>query len=170
MPSRSSSRGNGGSPAPIGVPRFELGTSPTRTERATRLRHTPTGERVAASVRRFTLGAKPSQRRAVRPDTLLGKTTKGEERERRDADRKPGLGRRPARARRGTESRELPARGRPPRPRQEGRLRARLGLEPAGGGLFALSLQGQARGRGRTPPLELLGGRRGQASERRGSG
>ena len=29
------------SPAPIGVPRFELGTSPTRTERATRLRHTP---------------------------------------------------------------------------------------------------------------------------------
>ena len=25
----------------IGVPRFELGTSPTRTERATRLRHTP---------------------------------------------------------------------------------------------------------------------------------
>jgi uncharacterized membrane protein YphA (DoxX/SURF4 family) len=30
-----------GSPAPIGVPRFELGTSPTRTERATRLRHTP---------------------------------------------------------------------------------------------------------------------------------
>jgi hypothetical protein len=26
----------------IGVPRFELGTSPTRTERATRLRHTPT--------------------------------------------------------------------------------------------------------------------------------
>jgi hypothetical protein len=27
--------------AGIGVPRFELGTSPTRTERATRLRHTP---------------------------------------------------------------------------------------------------------------------------------
>jgi streptomycin 6-kinase len=27
--------------AMIGVPRFELGTSPTRTERATRLRHTP---------------------------------------------------------------------------------------------------------------------------------
>jgi putative hydrolase of the HAD superfamily len=29
------------SPGEIGVPRFELGTSPTRTERATRLRHTP---------------------------------------------------------------------------------------------------------------------------------
>src|SRR5439155_5594082 len=25
----------------VGVPRFELGASPTRTERATRLRHTP---------------------------------------------------------------------------------------------------------------------------------
>ena len=35
--------------AAIGVPRFELGTSPTRTERATRLRHTPrTARRVAA--------------------------------------------------------------------------------------------------------------------------
>jgi len=33
--------GTMGSPALIGVPRFELGTSPTRTERATRLRHTP---------------------------------------------------------------------------------------------------------------------------------
>ena len=33
----------------IGVPRFELGTSPTRTERATRLRHTPSRERVAVS-------------------------------------------------------------------------------------------------------------------------
>jgi single-strand DNA-binding protein len=31
------------SPVLIGVPRFELGTSPTRTERATRLRHTPSG-------------------------------------------------------------------------------------------------------------------------------
>ena len=29
-------------------PRFELGTSPTRTERATRLRHTPSAERVPA--------------------------------------------------------------------------------------------------------------------------
>ncbi len=38
------------SPGPlIGVPRFELGTSPTRTERATRLRHTPkTAHRLAA--------------------------------------------------------------------------------------------------------------------------
>src|SRR5262249_39085794 len=35
-------------PSRIGVPRFELGTSPTRTERATRLRHTPrTGNRLA---------------------------------------------------------------------------------------------------------------------------
>src|SRR6185312_5975226 len=39
-------RGNRGSPAPVGVPRFELGTSPTRTERATRLRHTPSQDRV----------------------------------------------------------------------------------------------------------------------------
>src|SRR2546427_1438285 len=31
----------------IGVPRFELGTSPTRTERATRLRHTPRREQVS---------------------------------------------------------------------------------------------------------------------------
>src|SRR5687767_11401121 len=31
----------------IGVPRFELGTSPTRTERATRLRHTPRSHRLA---------------------------------------------------------------------------------------------------------------------------
>ena len=31
----------------IGVPRFELGTSPTRTERATRLRHTPSKHRLA---------------------------------------------------------------------------------------------------------------------------
>ena len=34
-------------PLPIGVPRFELGTSPTRTERATRLRHTPSCQSVA---------------------------------------------------------------------------------------------------------------------------
>jgi dinuclear metal center YbgI/SA1388 family protein len=40
-----------GSPALIGVPRFELGTSPTRTERATRLRHTPSGSRVAHNPR-----------------------------------------------------------------------------------------------------------------------
>ena len=31
----------------IGLPRFELGTSPTRTERATRLRHSPTGPSLA---------------------------------------------------------------------------------------------------------------------------
>src|SRR5436305_13141218 len=34
-------------PRAIGVPRFELGTSPTRTERATRLRHTPSRNRLA---------------------------------------------------------------------------------------------------------------------------
>src|SRR5690242_21028275 len=34
----------------IGVPRFELGTSPTRTERATRLRHTPNREHRLAEV------------------------------------------------------------------------------------------------------------------------
>ena len=33
--------------AVVGVPRFELGASPTRTERATRLRHTPRGDRLA---------------------------------------------------------------------------------------------------------------------------
>ena len=32
----------------IGVPRFELGASPTRTERATRLRHTPSADTLAA--------------------------------------------------------------------------------------------------------------------------
>ncbi len=45
-PTRGSARwtDRGGTEAPphaVGVPRFELGTSPTRTERATRLRHTP---------------------------------------------------------------------------------------------------------------------------------
>ena len=34
-------------PRLIGVPRFELGTSPTRTERATRLRHTPSRPQVS---------------------------------------------------------------------------------------------------------------------------
>ena len=42
----------------IGVPRFELGTSPTRTERATRLRHTPrTGYRLATLSSRFRVAA-----------------------------------------------------------------------------------------------------------------
>ncbi len=36
----------------VGVPRFELGASPTRTERATRLRHTPGADRVPARRRR----------------------------------------------------------------------------------------------------------------------
>ena len=38
----------------IGVRRFELRTSPTRTERATRLRHTPSAERVAIIARWLT--------------------------------------------------------------------------------------------------------------------
>ena len=44
----------------IGVPRFELGTSPTRTERATRLRHTPR----PAQVTPLRLGAVSVQFRA----------------------------------------------------------------------------------------------------------
>ena len=60
----------------IGVPRFELGTSPTRTERATRLRHTPgTGHRVASGAprsplrRRLHAGAARARARAggIRP-------------------------------------------------------------------------------------------------------
>src|SRR6266404_3924154 len=45
----SDSKGRG-EPRPlhIGVPRFELGTSPTRTERATRLRHTPESSKPSA--------------------------------------------------------------------------------------------------------------------------
>jgi hypothetical protein len=39
-----------GSPALIGVPRFELGASPTRTERATRLRHTPGEQKRSDSI------------------------------------------------------------------------------------------------------------------------
>src|SRR6476620_3107356 len=35
----------------IGVPRFELGASPTRTERATRLRHTPSEQKRSDSNR-----------------------------------------------------------------------------------------------------------------------
>src|ERR671936_507325 len=42
--------GNMVSPVGIGVPRFELGTSPTRTERATRLRHTPSAANRLAEV------------------------------------------------------------------------------------------------------------------------
>ena len=42
-----------GSPTSIGVPRFELGASPTRTERATRLRHTPSRDRVAVRLERL---------------------------------------------------------------------------------------------------------------------
>src|SRR5213075_824714 len=51
------SRGNRRFPRDsIGVPRFELGTSPTRTERATRLRHTPSARRLAPHPRRLWLG------------------------------------------------------------------------------------------------------------------
>src|SRR5436190_2626982 len=49
----------------IGVPRFELGTSPTRTERATRLRHTPSTHRLACAgsrVVRRTTGARHRDR------------------------------------------------------------------------------------------------------------
>jgi hypothetical protein len=42
--------------ARIGVPRFELGTSPTRTERATRLRHTPSSAHRLASLGTFRCG------------------------------------------------------------------------------------------------------------------
>src|SRR6186997_2949493 len=48
----------------IGVPRFELGASPTRTERATRLRHTPSAERVPA-LRAPDRGVARPQRAAV---------------------------------------------------------------------------------------------------------
>src|SRR5262249_60698249 len=41
QPRRSHKKGLAMRGPSIGVPRFELGTSPTRTERATRLRHTP---------------------------------------------------------------------------------------------------------------------------------
>src|SRR5262249_3355531 len=41
QPRRSNKKGPAMRGPSIGVPRFELGTSPTRTERATRLRHTP---------------------------------------------------------------------------------------------------------------------------------
>src|SRR5204862_7851794 len=80
MPSRSSSRGNGGSPAPIGVPRFELGTSPTRTERATRLRHTPSRNRLANEKRRDRVGAgvrplSDQQMATVRNDSQRGLET-----------------------------------------------------------------------------------------------
>src|SRR5262249_18349650 len=49
--------GTVGSPASVGVPRFELGASPTRTERATRLRHTPSVHRVAGAYPRSVLKA-----------------------------------------------------------------------------------------------------------------
>ena len=49
--------------AEIGVPRFELGTSPTRTERATRLRHTPSAHRVPAPRRKAPFVAPRLRRR-----------------------------------------------------------------------------------------------------------
>src|SRR5919204_3390769 len=47
----------------IGVPRFELGTSPTRTERATRLRHTPSGSQISLGRRRLRQRGAPSAER-----------------------------------------------------------------------------------------------------------
>ena len=51
-PIRPSSLGFAGS-KPIGAPRFELGTSPTRTVRATRLRHAPMRSAVSHTARRL---------------------------------------------------------------------------------------------------------------------
>jgi single-strand DNA-binding protein len=57
------------SPVLVGVPRFELGTSPTRTERATRLRHTP-----SAAYRLATLSARIGD---VSPATVASDENKG---------------------------------------------------------------------------------------------
>src|SRR3954462_6757857 len=63
-------------PSCIGVPRFELGTSPTRTERATRLRHTPSFQSVAQAARRHSPVTHAAQTRHATLATLLGKATK----------------------------------------------------------------------------------------------
>src|SRR2546422_7644143 len=94
-----SSRGKHGFPrALIGVPRFELGTSPTRTERATRLRHTPRrqteyrlGPRDGA---RHSLVTAPVQTRATFTATLAASTTRRAS-EHRGADGQSLHGRRP---------------------------------------------------------------------------
>src|SRR5512132_3718235 len=115
------------SPVPIGVPRFELGTSPTRTERATRLRHTP-----SAAYRLATLLAPI---RDDSPSTVVIIDNGGGGFERRGADRKPRNGRRATRRRARQESGELPARGRPLGEGCRRRLRQRLDLGPPGGGV-----------------------------------
>src|SRR4029077_12194186 len=69
----------GAAPRPrqrIGVPRFELGTSPTRTERATRLRHTPEAPIIAHSRGRERSHCSPSRlllsaARSARPAPAL---------------------------------------------------------------------------------------------------
>ena len=61
--------------AEIGVPRFELGTSPTRTERATRLRHTPSATRVAVP---------PFRPRRLAADGAAGRDRRVRERAARD--------------------------------------------------------------------------------------
>ena len=67
------SRGNHRFPrVEIGVPRFELGTSPTRTERATRLRHTPSRRMVAIpATARIGPGAGRSRALCARPVSLI---------------------------------------------------------------------------------------------------
>ena len=59
-------------PRLIGVPRFELGTSPTRTERATRLRHTPRVRRLAqATSRRCTTAVQASSTYSSPPSVAI---------------------------------------------------------------------------------------------------
>ena len=64
--------------AQIGVPRFELGTSPTRTERATRLRHTPRFGQIIEAEEPFGSPAKGLGRRLLlhrqEIQKLIGKT------------------------------------------------------------------------------------------------
>src|SRR5919106_6554254 len=67
----------------IGVPRFELGTSPTRTERATRLRHTPRPKQgsafggAAGRPRLESLRGAPGRHRAVRGRAARGASLPG---------------------------------------------------------------------------------------------
>ena len=89
-PSRSWSAANRGQvgepaapPALIGVPRFELGTSPTRTERATRLRHTPSSHRLAAD-------KAPRSRRRTQPGA---RRSAGARSRRSPAEARPAAGR-----------------------------------------------------------------------------
>src|SRR6185295_11005911 len=104
------------SPVVIGVPRFELGTSPTRTERATRMRHTPGARRVATPPRlrvRLELGTEAAQTRHTCTAMLSSSATEGGTGERGDADRQPRNRGRAARGCGRQAARELPARGQP---------------------------------------------------------